>query len=358
MDCLIVAGFLGSGKTTFILSLARTLIAQGKKIALLENEIGTAPIDGAVLRSEGLWVRELFAGCVCCSLQQDMAAAVSEIYEQVQPDILLVEPTGIATPGMVYKNLQESLPNEVIITTILVVNPRNGTKSNRLSPFLEASVRDSHHVLLNTFGEPRDSFNNEQPGLGSALERNTGKMSQAINVADYKEVAHWYRDTKDCFVSMDSEKAKSDLDFPKRTHLIPGLAGIQLELPKELRGGYEEIRNSVAWLLQDLGRQTFFQDVKNTGEKQTELQTETPDDPPLGHFKAIIVPQGSRLNLTNTGNGNVRIVEPSNIPGDTEIQRIDIQLLAMGIETATLQDLLEKSICKSLNRFFPDYSYE
>ena len=64
VNLLVVAGFLGSGKTTLILSLARQLAAVGYKVAIVENEVGEIGIDGALIRRAGLTVRELFNGCI------------------------------------------------------------------------------------------------------------------------------------------------------------------------------------------------------------------------------------------------------------------------------------------------------
>jgi G3E family GTPase len=47
---LLIAGFLGSGKTTVILSLARRIAASGQRICVLVNELGEVGIDGEVLR--------------------------------------------------------------------------------------------------------------------------------------------------------------------------------------------------------------------------------------------------------------------------------------------------------------------
>lgn len=49
MKILIVSGFLGAGKTTFIKALAKHT---GKDFAILENEYGTAGIDADRLRAE------------------------------------------------------------------------------------------------------------------------------------------------------------------------------------------------------------------------------------------------------------------------------------------------------------------
>ena len=67
MKLLCVAGFLGSGKTTLLLEVARSMTASGLKLAVIESEVG-----GGV-RDEGLPVRELFGGCICCTLQTGLA---------------------------------------------------------------------------------------------------------------------------------------------------------------------------------------------------------------------------------------------------------------------------------------------
>ena len=49
MDLLLFSGFLGSGKTTLILALARELAAQGRRTAFVVNEVGEVGVDQAVL---------------------------------------------------------------------------------------------------------------------------------------------------------------------------------------------------------------------------------------------------------------------------------------------------------------------
>ena len=46
----------------------------------------------------GLQVKELAAGCVCCTLGPSLLITVKEIYENIHPDVIIVEPTGIANP--------------------------------------------------------------------------------------------------------------------------------------------------------------------------------------------------------------------------------------------------------------------
>ena len=64
--CNVIAGFLGSGKTT-LLRNSLEQVFQGKKVAIIMNEIGDLGIDGKVITGlEGIdKVVELNSGCVC-----------------------------------------------------------------------------------------------------------------------------------------------------------------------------------------------------------------------------------------------------------------------------------------------------
>ena len=124
MKIMILSGFLGSGKTTLLIALAGIYAEKGLKTAIIENEIGEIPVDSMLLKSEGLSVRELFAGCICCSIRQDLTAAVKEIKHTVNPDILLIEPTGVAAPDIVTGIIGYCLSDDDSVDTLLVVDYR------------------------------------------------------------------------------------------------------------------------------------------------------------------------------------------------------------------------------------------
>ena len=76
----VITGFLGAGKTTLI----RHLMAnpQGKRLAVLVNEFGTAGVDGDILKScadencpENNIV-ELANGCICCTVADDFIPTI------------------------------------------------------------------------------------------------------------------------------------------------------------------------------------------------------------------------------------------------------------------------------------------
>ena len=102
---LLFTGFLGSGKTTLILAVARVLAEMGRRTCIIVNEIGDVGIDGEVLRLGGLDVREITAGCICCQMGVDLIRTLQEVVERVVPDLVMIEASGMATPAGVMRSL-------------------------------------------------------------------------------------------------------------------------------------------------------------------------------------------------------------------------------------------------------------
>jgi len=103
----LVTGPLGSGKTTL---LRHILATRPAKIAIVMNEFGEIAIDTKVIEGKNVRIAELGGGCVCCSLLGEFEAAVKEIIEKIDPDIIVVETTGVAEPEALAFNIQEALP--------------------------------------------------------------------------------------------------------------------------------------------------------------------------------------------------------------------------------------------------------
>jgi G3E family GTPase len=101
MTLFIIAGFLGSGKTSLLLTIAKALAENGKKIAVIENEVGKVGVDGVTLQGEGLTVKEIFSGCVCCSLRVDLINTLLSLEREFNPDVVILEPSGVASPRQV-----------------------------------------------------------------------------------------------------------------------------------------------------------------------------------------------------------------------------------------------------------------
>lgn len=91
----VLTGFLGAGKTT----LLRRLLSQpaGLKLGVLVNDFGAINIDTALIVEESADSISLSNGCVCCSIQSELVAAIHELVKS-RPDLdrLIIEASGIS----------------------------------------------------------------------------------------------------------------------------------------------------------------------------------------------------------------------------------------------------------------------
>jgi len=98
---MIVTGFLGAGKTTFINHLL--LQNKGVKIGLIENEFGDVSIDSKLFTDyQPESILELNNGCICCSIFNEFSLALQELVKKHDHlEQLIIETTGIADPGSI-----------------------------------------------------------------------------------------------------------------------------------------------------------------------------------------------------------------------------------------------------------------
>jgi G3E family GTPase len=151
MRIAVVNGFLGSGKTTFILNILKEL-GPRMRIAVLVNELGAVGIDGSLIKSQTTEVVELTNGCICCSLSPELKKQVIDIKGRYDPQILLIEPTGAASVTGVLQVLQAPGMEEYIESfgMLLIIDAERFFdlyRKNRY--FTELQVKMSSLVLIN-----------------------------------------------------------------------------------------------------------------------------------------------------------------------------------------------------------------
>lgn len=124
----ILTGFLGAGKTTLLNGILQR--DAGLRVAIIENEFGSASIDGALLnKSRNVSVVELSNGCVCCSVRGEFTAAMTDLMRQHEDgvldfDLIIVETTGLADPSpiaqafFIDENLRNTLALDACITVV------------------------------------------------------------------------------------------------------------------------------------------------------------------------------------------------------------------------------------------------
>lgn len=109
MKILVISGFLGAGKTTFIRELARRT---KQDFAVMENEYGAVGVDGGLLNGmkensdTPLNIWELTEGCICCTRKSDFATSILTIANTIDPEYLVVEPTGVGMLSKIVENIR------------------------------------------------------------------------------------------------------------------------------------------------------------------------------------------------------------------------------------------------------------
>jgi len=162
MRCIAFTGFLGSGKTTAILTLAQALGAQGERVAIVENERGAIGVDGPYLESQGLGVREISDTCICCDIQSNLGHTVRLLDSLYHPNWVLVEASGLAHPDELANTIEDDAINGAQWSMVALID---AARFSRLWPavgglgyLLRWQVERADVVLLTK----RDAVSNEQ----------------------------------------------------------------------------------------------------------------------------------------------------------------------------------------------------
>lgn len=154
MNVLCIAGFLGSGKTTVLLEVARAMAARGAQLAIIENEIGEVGIDGGYVREQGLPVQELFGGCICCTLQVGLVETLRAVEARYEPDWVIIEPTGLAAPSDILGLVVDNCPHVDTIRVLTLVDaPRWPMLLEIVEPLVTAQLEAADVVAVNKIDE-------------------------------------------------------------------------------------------------------------------------------------------------------------------------------------------------------------
>lgn len=109
----ILTGFLGAGKTTL---LNRILNGDhGLRVAVLVNDFGSINVDADLVVGVEDDVLSLANGCICCSIRDDLIAAVEALLaREERPEFILLEASGVSDPSSIAMTFTDQKFRDVI----------------------------------------------------------------------------------------------------------------------------------------------------------------------------------------------------------------------------------------------------
>lgn len=149
---IVLAGFLGSGKTTlmqYFLSQFRE-----KKVAVLVNDFGEVPVDAALLSGHGVpddMLYEVNGGSIFCACLKDNFILGLKALTEFSPDLILVEASGMADPSGINPMIRNAGLSETceLMCTLCVFDAVKSIKLAANLSTIERQVANAHYVILN-----------------------------------------------------------------------------------------------------------------------------------------------------------------------------------------------------------------
>jgi G3E family GTPase len=153
----LLVGFLGSGKTT----LANRILSEQhhQRIAVIVNEFGDVGIDGQLIVGVDDNVVELSNGCLCCTMQGDLADTLRQLLVRRRQTVdakpferIVIEASGLASPGPVLQGIlvDPSLSAYVQVDGVITMaHARHIVQQLADHPEASEQVAYADHIILN-----------------------------------------------------------------------------------------------------------------------------------------------------------------------------------------------------------------
>ncbi|MGI4894865.1 MAG: CobW family GTP-binding protein, partial [Janthinobacterium lividum] len=148
---VVLAGFLGAGKTTVLNQLLRT--ATDVRLGVVVNDFGAVGIDALFVAGWAEGTVSLENGCLCCSSEdgslEELLATLVARRRGPKLDAILIEASGVAEPAaMVRRVLATQLPGVEYGGLVVVVDAVEFEATRLRHPVLEDHIAMADVVLF------------------------------------------------------------------------------------------------------------------------------------------------------------------------------------------------------------------
>ena len=210
MKILLVSGFLGAGKTTFIKELAKNI---NLEFVVLENEYADIGVDKDFLDEKNLNVWEMSEGCICCSMKGDFKSSIKRIYSEINPEYLVVEPTGVGMLSSIIENIRDINNNDIeILSPITLIDITSFSEYlETFNNFFTDNLKNTGKVILTKLENSNhfeiENIKNEILKINNNLE---------IITDDYRNFPkEWFAD----LLNKSIDNKIIDKNFSLKTHI-------------------------------------------------------------------------------------------------------------------------------------------
>ena len=120
---IVLGGYLGAGKTTLAVNLAKTLKERrDRSVAIIMNDQGDVLVDTEYSKGSGFDTKDIMGGCFCTNFDKFVSSARTLVMDG-RPDVIIAEPIGTSTNIMssVVAPMRSLHPDEFSVAPFSVV---------------------------------------------------------------------------------------------------------------------------------------------------------------------------------------------------------------------------------------------
>jgi G3E family GTPase len=147
----LITGFLGSGKTTFLNRIIKQF-PPDKKLTLLVNEFGEVGVDGTLVEGDDIDMMEISKGSIfCVCVKTDFIKGLYALNTRVQPDVLLIESTGVANPTDLKRDLKLPIFNDrfQFVEQFCIIDAQHFLDAYNVYASVEKQIASSSVFIIN-----------------------------------------------------------------------------------------------------------------------------------------------------------------------------------------------------------------
>ena len=194
MQILLISGFLGAGKTTFIKELIKRT---DKRPVIMENEYGDNTLDSLELKNasskkDELKILEFMEGCVCCTMKDSFVNSVFTVYSSMNPEYLIIEPTGVGRLSRIIENLQPLTKGDIsLLEPMVVISPLSYHQNMKEYPELYTDqIANAKRVI---FSKCENADQDELESVAGEI-RSINPEAEILTTHYTKMDADWWED--------------------------------------------------------------------------------------------------------------------------------------------------------------------